>query len=126
MSRAKTTKFVGCFQSKGKIGSCAKVTDFGISKMLRNVDHKAYTAMTGGVGSWLYMAPEVVRHEEYDEKVDIYSFGLIMYYLSSGRRPFYQAWKPKSFPADAIDSVACCQQPPATGCVFPEHTTGAI
>ncbi|CAJ1447799.1 unnamed protein product [Effrenium voratum] len=67
-----------------------KVTDFGISKMLRNVDHKAYTAMTGGVGSWLYMAPEVVRHEEYDEKVDIYSFGLIMYYLSSGRRPFYQ------------------------------------
>lgn len=69
-----------------------KVTDFGISKMIPHAssatDHEHYT-MTGGVGSWLYMAPEVVRHKPYDVKVDIYSFGLILYFMSSGRSPFY-------------------------------------
>ena len=33
----------------------------------------------GGVGSWRYMAPEVVRHQAYNEKVDIFALGLIMY-----------------------------------------------
>ncbi|CAE7622765.1 ILK1, partial [Symbiodinium pilosum] len=66
-----------------------KMTDFGISKMLSSGETSEPHTMTGGVGSYLYMAPEVVRYEEYNEKVDIYSYGLIMYYLSSGRRPFH-------------------------------------
>ncbi|OLP96560.1 Ankyrin-3 [Symbiodinium microadriaticum] len=54
-----------------------KVSDFGISRLMaRECDHYA---MTGGVGSYRYMAPEVVRHEAYDQKVDIYAYGLIMY-----------------------------------------------
>ncbi|CAE7528486.1 STY13, partial [Symbiodinium pilosum] len=65
-----------------------RMTDFGISKMISTVDDEHHT-MTGGVGSYLYMAPEVVRYEEYNEKVDLYSYGLIMYYLSSGKRPFH-------------------------------------
>ncbi|CAE7435003.1 shkD [Symbiodinium natans] len=65
-----------------------KMTDFGISKMMATMENEHHT-MTGGVGSYLYMAPEVVRYEEYNEKVDIYSYGLIMYYLSSGKRPFH-------------------------------------
>lgn len=64
-----------------------KMTDFGISKMMATADSEQHM-MTGGVGSYLYMAPEVVRYEEYNEKVDIYSYGLIMYYISAGRRPF--------------------------------------
>jgi len=64
-----------------------KMTDFGISKMMSSGDSEPHM-MTGGVGSYLYMAPEVVRYEEYNEKVDIYSLGLIMYYVSCGRRPF--------------------------------------
>ena len=46
--------------------------------------------MTGGVGSWRYMAPEVVRHKQYNEKVDIFAFALVMYFISSGQQPFYQ------------------------------------
>lgn len=34
------------------------------------------------------MAPEVFRHEEYTETVDIYSFAMIFYYLLSGRPPW--------------------------------------
>lgn len=34
------------------------------------------------------MAPEVFRHEQYDEQVDVYSFAMIMYYMMSGRPPW--------------------------------------
>lgn len=47
-------------------------------------------SMTGGVGSLRYMAPEVARHEVYTEKIDIYAFGLILFFMSSGRRPFHE------------------------------------
>jgi len=65
-----------------------KVTDFGISRLMaRECD--GYS-MTGGIGSYRYMAPEVVRYQAYDQKVDIYAYGLIMYFMSSGRAPFHQ------------------------------------
>eukprot|EP00928_Gymnodinium_smaydae_P075154 TRINITY_DN58159_c0_g1_i1.p1 TRINITY_DN58159_c0_g1~~TRINITY_DN58159_c0_g1_i1.p1 ORF type:complete len:467 (-),score=50.91 TRINITY_DN58159_c0_g1_i1:178-1509(-) len=87
----------------------AKVSDFGISKITaalrEHTPEKVYVKnqsirstmgsvqssymMTGGVGSFRYMAPEVARHEEYSEKVDIFSFALILYFMSSGRQPFY-------------------------------------
>jgi len=34
------------------------------------------------------MAPEVYRHEEYDETVDVYSFAMIFFYLLIGRPPW--------------------------------------
>lgn len=37
--------------------------------------------MTGVAGSYGYMAPEVFRDEQYNEKVDIFSFGVLMYNL---------------------------------------------
>lgn len=67
-----------------------KVSDFGISRMMARCDGDSGYTMTGGVGSWRYMAPEVVRHQVYDEKVDIYACGLIMYYMSSGKAPMHQ------------------------------------
>jgi len=71
-----------------------KVADMGISKVMASTHgSQPHYLMTGGVGSWLYMAPEVVRHQQYNEKVDIYAFALIMYFMSSGRAPFYQLGK---------------------------------
>jgi len=68
-----------------------KVSDFGISKISApNESSIGNYKMTGGVGSWLYMAPEVCRHKPYNEKVDIFSFALILYFISSGRRPFHE------------------------------------
>jgi len=34
------------------------------------------------------MAPEVYRHEDYDETVDIYSYAMILFYLFVGRPPW--------------------------------------
>jgi serine/threonine protein kinase len=52
----------------------AKITDFGTS---RAKETNANVTMTA-VGTPLYCAPEIVKGEIYDEKVDIYSFGLIL------------------------------------------------
>jgi len=63
-----------------------KVTDFGISKLMdTNVGNRR---MSGGVGTWRYMAPEVVRCEDYTDRVDVYSFGLVVWFMATGMQPF--------------------------------------
>eukprot|EP00287_Rhodomonas_sp_CCMP768_P018570 CAMPEP_0202820012 /NCGR_PEP_ID=MMETSP1389-20130828/9433_1 /ASSEMBLY_ACC=CAM_ASM_000865 /TAXON_ID=302021 /ORGANISM="Rhodomonas sp., Strain CCMP768" /LENGTH=410 /DNA_ID=CAMNT_0049492623 /DNA_START=154 /DNA_END=1386 /DNA_ORIENTATION=- len=66
-----------------------KVGDFGLSKV-KDLQKVAGTyRMTGKTGSMRYMAPEVFQdNPHYDEKVDIYSCGLIMWYMALGERPF--------------------------------------
>mmetsp|Transcript_6968 Transcript_6968/g.13820 ORF Transcript_6968/g.13820 Transcript_6968/m.13820 type:complete len:419 (+) Transcript_6968:309-1565(+) len=66
-----------------------KVGDFGLSKV-KDLQKVAGTyRMTGKTGSMRYMAPEVfLDNPQYDEKVDIYSCGLIMWYMALGERPF--------------------------------------
>lgn len=66
-----------------------KVGDFGLSKV-KDIQKIAGTyRMTGKTGSMRYMAPEVFLDDpQYDEKVDIYSTGLIMWYMTLGERPF--------------------------------------
>jgi len=72
-----------------------KVADFGISKLMQpNVSGAMLSptepVMSGGVGTWRYMAPEVVRYEWYTDRVDIYSFALIMWFMSTGLDPFVE------------------------------------
>ena len=52
-------------------------------------------AMTGQTGSWLYMAPEVMLNKPYNEKVDIFSLGIILYEVRAGCR----VWPPSCAPA---------------------------
>jgi serine/threonine protein kinase len=44
--------------------------------------------MTGETGTYLYMAPEVVRHEPYDTSCDVWSFGVLLHELISGAPPY--------------------------------------
>lgn len=64
----------------------AKVADFGIS-MFRTEKGSPYK-MTGETGTYRYMAPEVLRSEEYDHKVDIWSFGMVMYHMFENAPPY--------------------------------------
>lgn len=66
-----------------------KVGDFGLSKVKELQKIAGTYRMTGKTGSMRYMAPEVFLDDpHYDEKVDIYSTGLIMWYMTLGERPF--------------------------------------
>ncbi len=64
----------------------SKVVDFGVAKA---------TAMGGGAtvagqlkGKVSYMAPEQVRGEAIDRRVDIFAMGIVLYALTSGKHPF--------------------------------------
>lgn len=58
----------------------AKIADFGISCLRSNVNDETYE-LTGETGTYKWMAPEVMKHEFYNNKVDIFSFGMICYAL---------------------------------------------
>lgn len=63
-----------------------KVGDFGASKRMETV-HVAQT-MTG-IGTISYMAPEIFRGQSYNNTVDIYALGLVLYQLlNNGRMAF--------------------------------------
>jgi len=72
--------------SDGKI----KLFDFGLARMLEgasSVSNKVYK-MSGKTGSLRYMAPEVVNNQPYNYKVDVYSFGIILWELLSNKKSF--------------------------------------
>lgn len=65
-----------------------KISDFGISKLVNNSSSHNYQGHSGEQGTYIWMAPEVINHEPYNYLCDIYSLGLIMYYIWTGRPPF--------------------------------------
>ena len=63
----------------------AKVTDFGIAKAVSN---STITAFGSTIGSVHYFSPEHARGGYTDEKSDLYSLGVVMYEMLTGRVPF--------------------------------------
>ncbi|MBN2394157.1 MAG: protein kinase [Anaerolineae bacterium] len=63
----------------------AVVTDFGLAK-LREGD--VHTRSGVFLGSMPYMSPEQCRGEDLDGRSDIYSLGIVLYQLATGRLPF--------------------------------------
>ena len=75
-----------------------KLGDFGIARKLEN--------MTSGLsqkGTYNYMAPEVEKGYSYDATVDIYSLGIVLYWLLNKRRlPFVSTEKKLLSPRDLV------------------------
>ena len=77
-----------------------KVLDFGLAKTiasqgeastldeLATVDDVDLTRAGSAVGTVAYMSPEQVRGEELDYRSDLFSFGLVLYEMATGRQPF--------------------------------------
>ena len=62
-----------------------KVTDFGIARFSRS-DQRTITDKA--IGSVHYISPEQARGEKTDEKADIYSVGVMLYEMITGKLPF--------------------------------------
>ena len=62
-----------------------KLMDFGLARLL---DHQTMT-MTGAVlGSPAHMSPEAIEGKPVDRRVDIFAFGTVLYYATTGRLPY--------------------------------------
>ena len=74
-----------------------KLGDFGIA---RTMDH---TTTATNVGTKPYMAPEVIKGEKYDQTVDFYSLGLVLYWMCNNYKlPFW--------PQDRVPDYDIAQQ----------------
>ena len=60
-----------------------KIMDFGLSKILSPNER-----MVDGYGTLSYVAPEVLLRTPYNKEVDIWSMGVILFYMLSGKLPF--------------------------------------
>lgn len=61
-----------------------KLTDFGFA-----TPPDSHGVMELTLGTTSYMAPELVRQQKYDERVDSWSVGIVTYYLLTGEEPFF-------------------------------------
>jgi serine/threonine protein kinase len=62
-----------------------KLADFGLARRRRRPDHRH---RLGVVGTPAYMSPEQVLGDRLDFRSDLFSFGIVLYELLTGRRPF--------------------------------------
>lgn len=62
-----------------------KVTDFGIARV---ADNSTVTATNAIMGSVHYFSPEQARGSKVDNRSDIYSMGIVLYEMLTGRLPF--------------------------------------
>src|SRR5262245_7603656 len=78
---------------KGQI----KVLDFGLANLVEQPTHEAVTKATTEsnllVGTLPYMSPEQLLSEPIDARTDIYSFGVLLYEMATGKLP-YSATQP--------------------------------
>jgi hypothetical protein len=75
----KTENILVCEENGLKI----KIIDFGLSKCLCKSEKSDEC-----LGSLIFTAPEVINRIPYDNKIDIWSYGILIYYINSGRFPY--------------------------------------
>jgi serine/threonine protein kinase len=91
----------------------AKLSDFGIA---RERPDEAMQMMTAGIGTSFWIAPEVLMGRDYDERADIYSFGVVLSELDTDDYPYWNASNPpqgKAQENEILRQVAAGDRRPA-------------
>ncbi len=74
-------------------GGQVKVLDFGLAKLVHQAatddgGDNSLTAVGVIPGTAVYMSPEQARGEEIDQRSDLFSFGVVLYEMATGKKPF--------------------------------------
>ena len=69
-------------------GDLAKIMDFGVAKLQHDADGKALTQAGMVFGTPKYMAAEQAAGEPLDARADLYSLGVMLFEMATGRPPF--------------------------------------
>ncbi len=100
----------------------AKLADFGLAKLTESPDGDATRSMTEVhtrpgmvVGTVAYMSPEQASGTPLDARSDIFSFGVVLYELLAGRRPFAGATE-----LEVLKTIIHGELAPLTGQIPPE------
>jgi serine/threonine-protein kinase len=83
-----------------------KIVDFGVAKLLEAPAPAGLTEAGAVLGTPGYMSPEQLRGQPVDARSDLFSLGVVLYELFSGRRPF-------SGPSRADTATATLERDPA-------------
>src|SRR4051812_33033449 len=80
------------------------IADFGASKQLSEITSSSKNSTADGIGMIEYMEPQRFRFIEYrkTKKSDIYSLGVLLWEISSGRTPFL------GYPRVALGTYISC------------------
>ena len=79
-------------------GGQVKILDFGLAKLARAQQlgttddtpiEDSLTAVGVVPGTAVYMSPEQARGEEIDPRSDLFSFGVVLYEMATGKKPFH-------------------------------------
>lgn len=71
-----------------------KLTDFGFATHFQQ-----NTKIDQVLGSPIYMPPEIVLEEKYDAKADVWSAGVVVFVMLTGKPPFYGETKQQVYDA---------------------------
>jgi uncharacterized protein (TIGR02145 family) len=71
-----------------KGGYIPKITDFGISKKIDSNNSSAYTNSLTGVGTLAYASPEQLRGLTIRKNTDLWSYGVLVCWMFTGKLPF--------------------------------------
>ncbi|XP_020577423.1 G-type lectin S-receptor-like serine/threonine-protein kinase At2g19130 [Phalaenopsis equestris] len=82
--------------------NCPKLADFGMAKLIGKNFSRVLTTMRGTVG---YLAPEWISGLPITPKADVYSFGMMLFEIISGRRNINHQFEFVFFPAWAATKI---------------------